>query len=711
MPTGQVFDFAEGVSSDIQYLRNDTVATYRGSDGKLRVSGQHSPRLDHDENGDFLGVLIENGGTNKCTNENTNPVDTTGWTLGGDAAGAISVVDDSAALATAGLDEICTSGDVYKLDNSGGAGSALFYVGGTVGNTNNHSAQVYARGTGTGSRTARMSFGNSGGLMDIAPAGDPYALYKIEGEAPDGTTRRLTFTVDAGDILYVTLFQLEENDYCTSIISGAGATRVVDLYRINSLDAKDYWNADAGFISLQYIPARTDFRQYLFAASDNSASDVYGLQLSNNGDGYLRGYNNALNGGEHLFATLDRPEATRKAGAFIAWDGNGEVTVASNGAVDTRTGLDEPVGITILNIGARNSNNLPLQGHIKQITIGQEYNLLDAGLFSLWGIEKRIATGGQSNMKNRFFVLTAEEPLGKEAYISTYEALNGGKVVYANGATGGAALLSTSVSPGTNYFLDPATGLYDGEAGIALFNSLKVIGNSATRFEWDQGEGDAGAVDTGTVTEAQYKSGLFKLFTDVRRFIGNVPVIINPLGRRGAAYSAEDGWQTIRGIQHELAAEYSWIKIVEKYDLELQGGGDTVHLSDQGYIDISERNARLAAREDGATVTGGVDSPSIVSASRSGTAVTVTLTHAQGADFTPTTGIEGFVFQDDGVAITINSAVRTNATTITLTLASEPTGVETLYYGLGTMEGINAANIVRDNTAETMPLLTTKIIL
>lgn len=85
--------------------------------------------------------------------------------------------------------------------------------------------------------------------------------------------------------------------------------------------------------------------------------------------------------------------------------------------------------------------------------------------------------------------------------------------------------------------------------------------------------------------------------------------------------------------------------------------------------------------------------------------------HNSGTDFTPTTGIEGFVFLDDGVEIPITAAVRTNAALIILTLDSEPTGVEELYYGYGTMSTVDPTNLVEDNATVSLALLSNKITL
>jgi hypothetical protein len=89
--------------------------------------------------------------------------------------------------------------------------------------------------------------------------------------------------------------------------------------------------------------------------------------------------------------------------------------------------------------------------------------------------------------------------------------------------------------------------------------------------------------------------------------------------------------------------------------------------------------------------------------------VTVTLVHDDGTDFTPASGIEGFKYFDNGSnPVTISAAVRTNATTITLTLASGIAG--TLYYGYDALLSVNTANLVKDNATIVMPLQTAKVI-
>jgi len=194
----------------------------------------------------------------------------------------------------------------------------------------------------------------------------------------------------------------------------------------------------------------------------------------------------------------------------------------------------------------------------------------------------------------------------------------------------------------------------------------------------------------------------------VRTLTGNPPVMIDPLGRRGGTFTNTGGAQLVREAEDEVALENAYVtRGPDKYDQALF---DDVHLTDTGYVNQCERMGRKALDLLGFT-TGGVDGPSITNAVRSGTSITVTITHDAGADFTPTTGIEGFHFFDDASEINITAAVRTNATTITLTLASTPTGVETLYYIHDDENPLTIANAVIDDSAPVMALRGAKIAL
>jgi len=156
---------------------------------------------------------IEPTRTNKCICRKINPVGTTNISNSGDAAAVLSVVDDSTALAAAGLDKVCTSGKVYKLDNSAGIAAAFAFSDGSTGNTNKHSVFVFVR--------------VSGGTATLQGMGNPptpntssssYIQLKAENITPAGTTNRLTIGASAGAVVYFILPQLEEGAFVTAPI-------------------------------------------------------------------------------------------------------------------------------------------------------------------------------------------------------------------------------------------------------------------------------------------------------------------------------------------------------------------------------------------------------------------------------------------------------------------------------------------------------------
>jgi hypothetical protein len=147
--------------------------------------------------------------TNKCTCRKFNPVDTTNITKSGDAAAVLSVVDDTAALTAAGLIGICTSGKVYKLDNSAGSTVAFAAIGGAAGNLNTHSCTAYVRGTG------RVYIG--GNIVTAPEIGGATNYFRIkqENKPPSVTNDPMYVYLRNGEVAYFILPQLEEGAFAT----------------------------------------------------------------------------------------------------------------------------------------------------------------------------------------------------------------------------------------------------------------------------------------------------------------------------------------------------------------------------------------------------------------------------------------------------------------------------------------------------------------
>lgn len=260
-----------------------------------------------------------------------------------------------------------------------------------------------------------------------------------------------------------------------------------------------------------------------------------------------------------------------------------------------------------------------------------------------------------------------------------------------------ATALRSEADSGAGYWLDAtANEPYD----LFTDGAVTDLGGECEFVVWIQGERDA---RSDLVTEAEYESSLTTFISNVRSDLTNrsgqtnLPFIISRLGRGTVAGDDDDDFQAIRNAQRSVADTVADVYFIEAYDLDIPDG---THYSNAAYITHGQRAAQAPLDILGEETYH--QGPAISSWSRSGTSVTVNLTHRGGTDFTPTTGITGFRFTDGGTPITINSAVRTNATTITLTLASTPSGAEQLDYAYGANPTISS--VVVDNSALTLPL-------
>jgi len=213
-------------------------------------------------------LSVANAGTNKCECVKANPTDTTGITKTGDVASVLSVVDDSAELALAGLDEVC-NGNVYKLDNTSGVAFAAADISGVTGNANAHFVSAYVRAaTGTGG----IKTNTSAELLAISDSG--YARYELAIPVP-GTTAITRIYADASSVVYFILPQLEENTIATPVIIGAdtaaSATRDADII---TTPTPSVLTAASGAIEMVVDPAAaisaTSFLMAIYVDASNS---------------------------------------------------------------------------------------------------------------------------------------------------------------------------------------------------------------------------------------------------------------------------------------------------------------------------------------------------------------------------------------------------------------------------------------------------------
>jgi len=181
---------------------------------------------------DGSGAPLLQSITNKCTNYNANPTDLTNMAKGGDAAAVLSVVDDTATLLASGLQNIVTSGKVYKLDNSLGTIAAYAYSSGGTGNTNTHVSSAFAYKVG--SPLVSISGTGSWSGVVVVTSTTNYQRYGVAG-TPGSTSDRLQITANAGGVVYFILNSLVENSFdipSPVVTAGASASVGADIRQL-----------------------------------------------------------------------------------------------------------------------------------------------------------------------------------------------------------------------------------------------------------------------------------------------------------------------------------------------------------------------------------------------------------------------------------------------------------------------------------------------
>lgn len=244
-PTLEI-DFTTGVMpAEVTFTRS-TTATYVNSNGALVTAAINEPRFQYDLYGNCLGYLSEETRINKCQTSKINPT-SSNLTKSGDANATLTVVDDTAALAVAKLNGVCTNGAVYLLNNSAGSTNAYAEIPGPTGNTNTHIGSVYARGTGTIRVRSRVG---SGTLYTLTTT---YTRY-TNSFTPADSVDRLWINAPAGSMVYFIIPQLEEGSFVTSPIVASDTsttTRTGDQAVVSGSNFTNFYNATEGTILIQ----------------------------------------------------------------------------------------------------------------------------------------------------------------------------------------------------------------------------------------------------------------------------------------------------------------------------------------------------------------------------------------------------------------------------------------------------------------------------
>ncbi|MAZ75789.1 MAG: hypothetical protein CMH31_00620, partial [Micavibrio sp.] len=505
-------------------------ATVTNNNGKLTEVTNNQPRFNHDGYGNRLGLMIEPALSNKCKNHNVNPIDTSGIITSGDANGVLSIVNDTTEIANAGLDLLCTNGNVYKADNTLGTTSFTLYIDGKVGNTNPHTLSAYVRSPSSTGRVCRFYVG--GGTMNI-DGDQAWQRYAYENEAPNSTGRKFTIIVDPGKELYFILNQLEEYPIATSVIPirGAAADRKADRPYIANIDQYEWFDSAQGYFTCRYnLTELLSSDSYIGVLHDGSSANTIGLRMDASTH-VLRGYMRSSSSSQFTNANTDVhiPNICHVAG--MRWD-NAETSIISGGSVKTGTISTLPVTLNRLEIGARNGGSSPIHGHIQEIEIGKfNINVASLGIRLQKPSDIIVAAGGQSLIRGHFVSNETGNEDGKQEHRSVIgNKLRENSVVLVDGSSGASAACKTSNS--TNYWWDLATS----SRGPAFDSFVQSINDAAimpTYILWGQGEDDSHQIGINT-SKSDYKQALEAIFTTMRTTYGDMPFFIQRIGRRSS---------------------------------------------------------------------------------------------------------------------------------------------------------------------------------
>lgn len=696
--------FGPSVPSPFQYFRSDTVATYVDSTPKwVKCTAANEPRFHHNDNGDAVGLLMEVTRTNKTSQKNFAPDSGLAGVTVISGTVTVSLEVGYSGLSTATIDGIpitgLVNGDVIKIENTGGT-SASIQLSDQAGNTNNHSYRILVAGGATGSH-GNIALSDGSMVTSFSPgAANVFRELKKENITVGNSVRYLRWSLPAGKTVYIIGMQFEEGAFITSpiVTSGAAATRTHNRIIATDITQIPAWNESEGAITGEFLLFQdnsitglaSQADQYLLSAQNGSGgSDGFGVyMITPRAKGRLR----ATAGGVNAI-TGDTDGGYHKNTVYpvgISWvnGSGGDVKGFVGPGVFTDGSLSGDVTtLTRLYLGGRDTSQ-SINGCVQKVKVYDKQRTLTQMLSGMITANDRgLAGSGQSNMAGNSSQQNEGTNGGERGYMDMLNSVWGTSTRnwLVNGAVPGTSISQWTAPDGTsiNYWKE-IVGAYMDAGGV-----IEAI-------LWDQGTADLGS------SKDTLKTGWLAIFNDMRSFLaahggtGNEPVIIIPEGRRE---NNDQNYNPNRQAQKELAEENAWIHIAPEKWLEPLDTGDGLHLQDAGYAHYAAHGARKALDVLGESISGGVDGPVITNVSRTGTSVTVTLAHDGGTDFTPTSGIEGFAFLDDGVPISITAAVRVNATTILLTLASLPTGVEEFYHGYRALYGVNPANLVVDNEA------------
>lgn len=688
------------------FTRNNTLSTYRDSSFKLRRAVANVPRWDYDANG--AAFLREPSRVNKFTGHIV-PTVTTGFSVSGTAT--IALVADATALTTANLEQTIT-GNVYSV--SGGVSGGRVTLAGTTAAVTNHSMSVWARVV-SGSPCSFTHTGTSPGVAAISSAA--YSRIKLENQVISATTVQMAIDVPANTEIRFTLAQLEAWPQITTeiVTLGATGTTVADVLNIALSSYPGIQNSVGAALMLCEYTSRGIAQAQALSINNGSNTDYLSIQEGNSRLAVLcRRTNTVISSGISLIT----PDRYVPYGIGMTWKPN-LVNFMCGPALNRPTALTGalPAAATTLSIGGSSLGNVESCMRIKKVYLWKGYvDPWVLGRYMFDATWKMPITGGQSLQYCDASSQPDSLPDGERAFNAVLDSVfpaTKGKNVEAHAAISGNGLLKKS-STGQGYYYDDVSGTW----GLTFYSTeqtiraIKLGGGSIPFMAYSGHENDSYLMNVGQLTKADYKKYFMILINKVRALAGNIPIILEPLGRRIDNASFDLGFQLMHEAQVELARENPTVIYLgpEKVDLDIPSN-DTVHMTTAAQAIKAGRMARKGLSVTGDITGQNVDGPKIASVVKSGLNLTVTATlDTLETAILPTIGISGFRFFDGLNEIAITGSIAT-AGVITLTLATAPNNAnQTLYLGYGGMFAEKAfiAQYPKGNGPNALPMSRSK---
>ena len=479
------------------------------------------------------------------------------------------------------------------------------------------------------------------------------------------------------------------------------------------------WNGRNGFFLVRYVATTLpgSGSNYLASINSGSSADIIGFRLEfDTPNVEMKDYWRMLSTNYAFAQNKFHAIANEPKTWAFGWREDGfRYTMIDDQYTENTNAAAIPAAnaFTTMTINGRNGGSEKFTGNLMYVEFFDEFLSKEEAIARRGQVFQNatvIATAGQSNIQNWEDGVETTGPAGRTGIVDaigkTGATVPIGEIVQVHAAEGGSGIWADLTGTAEYWLTD---GGQPGPELLEFFTEVDQIGKDPDYIFWDQGETESHKLEQGAFlhrTRATYKADLLKVFQLMRAKYPNTQILIGKLGIR-TTFTNQAGIQWIIDVQNELVNEHPWIHFGwERYDLALNADG--VHYDDAEYAIQGQRAGRRVAALKGFTVAGGTEGPRLVSCTRAGTTLTINIEHDGGTDFTPTTGIEGFYYRNaaDSGNVALSAVNRTDATTITATLASAEAG--TLYY-MYNNETVNLANLLKDNGANTLPLQRNKV--